>query len=405
LLGQVLWSLRYRDPGSGPVLRSVPMGAGVYRAETDLFLPSSGPSVAGVRWVLVGRTPGPFQITEGDFPVDLKLRLFGYRELRQRFEEPPRQAVRLEPAVPVLVPVLYLLRDYAFAATAALLALWLARGVARSRRASLLDREVRERHRRGDFQPGDRVGAYRLRRFVARGGMALVYEASREDEAVALKLLLNTGPELRQRFAHEVRLLQKLRHPNLVWLYDWGEEEGHLFLVMEFLRGATLEQTVLDERPAPEQALRWAVTLGEALREIHRLGIVHRDVKPANVMVTQTGLKLMDFGVARGAAGTGVEGRVGTPGWMAPEQIRGEFADWRSDAYALGAVLFFALAGHGPFEAETALATLELQQAAPPSELPEPAADLLGRLLQPDPERRGLTDEDGLVAELRALAE
>jgi serine/threonine-protein kinase len=221
------------------------------------------------------------------------------------------------------------------------------------------------------LQPGARLGPYVVVRAVGRGGMGEVFEARdpRLDRRVAIKTL---RPELlaeargRRRFEREARALSGLNHPNICAVYDVGRHEGLDFLVMEYIEGQTLasilDRGTLDQRTA----VRLAAQIAEALGEAHDHGILHRDVKPQNVLVTARGqAKVLDFGLAK-AVGAGTEetatlsevseaGTVlGTARYMSPEQVRGEDIDARSDIFSLGCVIYELLAGRAAFQGHTA---------------------------------------------------
>ena len=225
--------------------------------------------------------------------------------------------------------------------------------------------------------PGTRLGPYEVVAFVGEGGMGQVFKAldTRLDRSVAIKILpaaLAADAVRRERFEREARSISRLEHPNICPLYDVGEHDGHLYLVMQFLDGETLAEK-LRNGPLPiKQALEFGVQVAEALATAHRAEIVHRDLKPANIMVTRTGVRLLDFGLARSVqttsgamtiagSGTGVkrgalttEGTIlGTLSYMAPEQIDGREVDTRADVFAFGAVLFEIVTGMKAFDGES----------------------------------------------------
>ncbi|WP_052441299.1 protein kinase domain-containing protein [Streptacidiphilus anmyonensis] len=224
---------------------------------------------------------------------------------------------------------------------------------------------------------GDR---YLLCELLGSGGMAEVYRARdlRLDRAVAVKVLrpeLAADPVQRVRFGREARAAASLNHPGIVAVFDSGEGAGpHLdlpYLVMEYLPGRTLAQVLADDGPLPpRQALRIVAEILDALEHAHRGGMVHRDVKPANVMVVEDGtvaVKLMDFGIARSfgrgpaaaeQALTAAGLVIGTADYLSPEQARGEAADARSDLYAVGCLLHEVLTGVLPLTADTPLNTV-----------------------------------------------
>jgi hypothetical protein len=210
------------------------------------------------------------------------------------------------------------------------------------------------------------AGRYELGRLLGTGGTATVYEAQdrRLDRPVAVKLLpaVDAQPELRQRFVREARSAAAFTHPNAVALFDAGESDGHLYLVMELVDGQSLaERLASDGRLEPAAAANVAASVLSALAAAHAVGIVHRDVKPANILLERNGtVKLADFGIAKRHDAddvTIVGDVVGTPKYLAPELLDGAPATPSSDVYATGVVLFEMLAGRPPFDATTPLAT------------------------------------------------
>jgi serine/threonine-protein kinase len=268
------------------------------------------------------------------------------------------------------------------------------------------------------------IGRYRLRRRLAAGGMGEVWAAYHEGlrRDVAVKLIragAQTGHEV-QRFEQEVRATAELTHPNTVRVFDYGvTADGVLYYAMELLEGEDLQKLVGREGGLPcHRALRLVTQAAQALGEAHARGIVHRDVKPANLLVQQAGsgteyVKLIDFGIARrhdshGMTQTGMV--VGTPGYIAPEAITGAPADARSDVYALGAVLYFALVGRMPFEADTVqalvLAHVHADPPPPSTRAPHPVPPELDaivlRCLAKDPMDR-YANAEALASALLAV--
>jgi serine/threonine protein kinase/tetratricopeptide (TPR) repeat protein len=252
---------------------------------------------------------------------------------------------------------------------------------------------------------GDTLGPYHVLREVGRGGMGVVYQAThlRLGRPAALKLLvpqLAEDREARDRFIHEARAASALDHPNICTIYDIGEtDDGRVFLAMAWYDGESLRAT-LDRGPLPVQtAIDYAAQITRALVAAHEAGIVHRDVKPANLMVTADGLiKLLDFGVAKLAGQPGVTQpgtHVGTAAYMSPEQARGEPVDQRTDIWSLGVVLHEMIAGERPFRGGSEPAVVRSILDDPPAPLtapdgavPDDLARLAGACLEKDPARR-----------------
>ncbi|HEX5505348.1 MAG TPA: serine/threonine-protein kinase, partial [Thermomicrobiales bacterium] len=217
---------------------------------------------------------------------------------------------------------------------------------------------------------GATLGRYRVDARLGRGGMATVYRA--HDPAfgrvVALKVLdpaLTGDPAFVQRFLREARAIARLQHPNILPVYDVGEQDGEGYLVMQYVTGGTLRDRLRVPRGArvlaPAEAAALLAPVGAALDYAHRQGVLHRDVKPTNILLTEQDHPfLADFGLAKGFDQDGVSGltatgmMIGTPEYMSPEQGQGGALDGRSDLYSLGVVLYEALTGRTPFRGETA---------------------------------------------------
>ena len=272
--------------------------------------------------------------------------------------------------------------------------------------------------------PGTRLGPYEIIAAIGAGGMGEVYSARdrRLDRSVAVKTLsasIADSPDARQRFEREAKAISRLSHPHICALYDVGHEGDVEYLVMELLEGETLARR-LTKGPLPiAQVLRYGREIADALAAAHRQGIVHRDLKPGNVMLTSSGVKLLDFGLAKAtSAGGPVDGAeastaalpasltadgtlLGTAPYMAPEQIQGQPADARSDIFALGAVLYEMATGRRAFAGATAMAIAgSILHEDPPSfsESKVPVPPAFGRLvrtcLAKDPASRWQTAQD-----------
>ncbi len=251
---------------------------------------------------------------------------------------------------------------------------------------------------------GQHVGKYRVLDRVGRGGMGTVYRAIDEtlQREVAIKVLnaeLNE-PEVAKRFRAEAITVARLSHPGIATIYELFQHDDQWLMVMEFLRGETLEQTVARAGAlAPEQAAALCMQGLAALAHAHSMGVVHRDLKPANIMRTDAGdVKIMDFGIARVSGSehlTNVGFMMGTPAYMAPEQVQGHEIDARADLYAIGVVFFRLLTGQLPFKGDTPFAMAQAQVNAPPIPIetmrpgtPAWVSDVLAKALEKKPEDR-----------------
>ena len=254
------------------------------------------------------------------------------------------------------------------------------------------------------------IGNYRLLGELGRGGMGIIYKAEQKNlgRFVALKVLyphLVSDPITVKRFNHEARATALLNHPNIVQIFDVGVEEDMHYFAMEYVPGKTLE-AVLENRGklSVEEMLRIADQVASALSAAHDVGIVHRDVKPSNVLIDDRGkIKVSDFGIAI-AAGQGNltdEGHlVGTARYMSPEHARGEHLDSRSDIYSLGVVMYEMLTGGPPFEGDSPLAILEQHVSAPVPPLPSDVPPMVQALVLRCLEKRRV-DRFRTVRELR----
>jgi Tol biopolymer transport system component len=280
---------------------------------------------------------------------------------------------------------------------------------------------------------GTHLGPYEITAPLGAGGMGEVYRArdTRLDRTVAIKILpaqFSSDPVSRQRFDREAKTISGLNHPHICVLYDVGHQDGMDYLVMECVEGETLAKR-LEKGPLPlEQVLKFGTQIAEALDKAHRSGVVHRDLKPGNIMLTPTGAKLLDFGLAKPAvplahAATLTAAAhdpspmtergtiVGTFRYMSPEQVEGREVDGRSDIFSLGAVLYEMLTGNRAFEGRSQLsiasAILE-KEPAPVSSvnaMTPPALDRsIRRCLAKEPERRWQSAAD-LASELQWIAE
>ncbi len=220
---------------------------------------------------------------------------------------------------------------------------------------------------------GTKLGPYEILTHIGAGGMGEVYKArdTRLDRTVAIKVLpshLADNPDLKQRFEREARAVSSLNHPHICTLYDVGEQDGTDFLVMEYIEGESLADRLRKSALPLDQALRYAVEIAGALDKAHRQGVVHRDLKPGNIMLTKSGAKLLDFGLAKFRTDVSAETSsmmsalpteekpltekgaiLGTFQYMAPEQLEGKDADARTDIFAFGVVLYEMVTGNRAF--------------------------------------------------------
>ncbi len=290
---------------------------------------------------------------------------------------------------------------------------------------------------------GTKLGPYEIQSPLGVGGMGEVYRAkdTRLDRLVAVKVLashLSSSPELKQRMEREARSISSLNHPNICHLYDIGSQDGTDYLVMELLEGETLSDRLRKGAMPLNEVFRVAIAVAEALAVAHRQGITHRDLKPGNIMLTQTGAKLMDFGLAKtlGPQNAGISSGsvpsftavatlsgpsplspltmagsiVGTIQYMSPEQIEGKEADARSDIFAFGAVLYEMVAGKRPFSGKSqislASSILESEPQAVSDLKPQTPPGLehiITTCLQKNPEDRFQSAHD-IKMELRWIA-
>ena len=245
--------------------------------------------------------------------------------------------------------------------------------------------------------PGTKLGPYEILSPLGAGGMGEVYKArdTRLERTVAIKVLpahLSENAEMRQRFEREARTVSSMNHPHICTLYDIGREGNIDFLVMEYIEGETLAERLKRGPLTPEEVLRYAAELADALDKAHRQGVVHRDLKPGNIMLTKTGAKLLDFGLAKPGLNSGrhdlsalsslpTEQRsltekgvvLGTFQYMAPEQLEGKDVDTRTDIFALGAVIYEMVTGTKAFDGTSQASLISAISVL------EPPADVGGR--------------------------
>src|SRR5262245_57923098 len=210
------------------------------------------------------------------------------------------------------------------------------------------------------FEPGTQIGRYEIQRRLGRGGMGTVYVAHDPvlGRMVAIKVFAGDldVPDARERFSREARAAAALNHPNIVTVYDFGEFQAQPYIVMEYVPGETLANLIRRKAAVSvADKLRWVEELCAGAGYAHQMSVVHRDIKPANLMLDRSGrLKILDFGIARMlgiASNTSV--MIGTPGYMAPEQITGDPVDHRADQFSIGVVFYELLSYTEPFPGDT----------------------------------------------------
>ncbi len=283
---------------------------------------------------------------------------------------------------------------------------------------------------------GTKLGPYEIQSPLGAGGMGEVYRArdTRLDRTVAVKILpphLSSNLEAKQRFEREARAISSLNHPNICTLHDVGHQDGTDFLVMEYLEGETLADRLLKGPLSPEQVLKYGVEICEGLEKAHKSGVIHRDLKPGNIMLTKSGAKLMDFGLAKATPAqappassltmtlSGPSGQpltaqgmvLGTFQYMAPEQLEGKEADARSDIFALGAVLYEMASGRRAFMGKSQASIVAAILASDPQPIsavqpmsPPPLDRVVRTCMAKDPDDRWQTAHD-VKLQLQWIAE
>jgi serine/threonine-protein kinase len=277
----------------------------------------------------------------------------------------------------------------------------------------------------------ERLGRYQIREIIGEGAMACVYKAFDPEinRPLAIKLLkaqLRLDGEYRNRFLREAKGAGVLSHPNIVTVFDVGEDQGHPYIAMELVEGGTLAEEIKTSKPlTTAEIVEIGIQLARALDYAHKRGIVHRDVKPGNIMRVSDGntIKVADFGICRidgseasdSTQQTQIGNVLGTPHYMSPEQVIGEKVDSRSDLFSAGVVLYQLLTGHLPFEGDTLISVAyKITKTDPPSldkvrsDLPLSLRRVIERALKKQPDKRFQTGEEfaqALVGVQRELAE
>src|SRR5713101_608853 len=259
---------------------------------------------------------------------------------------------------------------------------------------------------KGQLKPGSVLAErYEILQLLGQGGMGAVYKArdNELDRIVALKLIrseLAKNPEVLRRFKQELILARQVTHKNVIRIFDLGQSDGIKFITMDFVEGQDLRSLLLEKgKLAPEQAARIMLQICRALEAAHAEGVIHRDLKPQNIMLDASGrVYVMDFGIARSAYLPGMTqtgALIGTPEYMSPEQGRGEKLTERSDIFSLGIIFYELLTGKSPYYSDTPLATLwkRMQEKATPPvvvdpTLPQALSGIVVKALEIEPEER-----------------
>src|SRR6266851_1626099 len=259
---------------------------------------------------------------------------------------------------------------------------------------------------KGQLEPGSMLGErYEILQLLGQGGMGAVYKARDKelDRIVALKLIRSEfakNPEILRRFKQELILARQVTHKNVIRIYDLGQADGIKFITMDFVEGRDLRKLLVEKgKFPPEQAARIMLQICRALEAAHTEGVIHRDLKPQNIMLDSGGrVYVMDFGIARSAYLPGMTqtgALIGTPEYMTPEQARGEKLTERSDIFSLGVIFYEILTGKAPYPADAPLATLwkRMQEpVTPPAQLepslPAAVNAIVVKALEIEPEKR-----------------
>ena len=281
---------------------------------------------------------------------------------------------------------------------------------------SLFQTETLETHLKELSMGSTFANRYQIIEELGKGGMGKVYKVldTHINEKVALKLL---KPEIAadrktiERFSNELKFARKISHRNVCRMYDLGREAGNFFITMEYVSGEDLKSFIRRSRQlVVGTAIFIAEQVCEGLAEAHRVGVIHRDLKPGNIMIDKEGnAKIMDFGIARSISVKGITGAgamIGTPEYMSPEQVEGKEVDQRSDIYSLGIILYEMLTGQVPFEGDTPFTIGVKQKSEIPkdpkslnSQIPQDLSRLILKCLEKSKERR-YQNADELKADL-----
>jgi tRNA A-37 threonylcarbamoyl transferase component Bud32 len=345
---------------------------------------------------------------------------------------PTSGSVKLTPRIPVVYPLYYMIKNniaISIVLAAAAIAFLFFVVIPRRRKVkAALDRAAKWeaiRTKMGDEDPfiGLKLGDYRLIEKLGAGGMGAVYKAVPDEtlsvkESVAIKFMkpeVTEDEEFVRRFTREVQVTSKLDHPSILRIITWGEEDKRMYMVMELIKGSTLKGKIVKGGMSYGSFKKYYFPVLDALEYAHAKDIIHRDIKPDNIMLTEGGrIKVMDFGLAKGNQYSTITvsgSAIGTPAYMAPEQITGKPQDSRSDQYSLGVLAWEMLAGRRPFDDESTInIVLKHLSEAPPSlkearpDLPDEMNRIILKMLEKEPGQRYKTLGEVKAAMEQALA-
>lgn len=342
----------------------------------------------------------------------------GFYTGRHHYYPASMQPIRLEPVIPVIIPLYYWGRNNTAASiiltlsiTASMLVLICGFLVPRNRRLKKKIEQlsrwetIAARVKKADSMNGYIVGSYRLVEKIAEGGMASVYravpkETLDEEKSAAIKLMsedISGDEDYCIRFKREMSITSIMDHPSILRIYDYGEQRGMLYLVMELAEGGTLKDQIPQHGLPLKRFYHLFKPVIEAIHYAHGRGIIHRDIKPENVLITGSGIvKVSDFGAAHLKHHSTVTGEtLGTPSYMAPEQVTSNQTDERTDQYSLGIMAYQMLTGKLPFQDEKTVSIVYKQVRETPlppvsirPDLPERIDTMVMQMLEKDPEKR-----------------
>lgn len=362
---------------------------------------------------------------KGQSNIPLEFRHKGYKNhiekidsfyFQNRDRYPENDVIRMTGQIPVIIDVMYFLivyKEYCIGiAVVLLLLIYFVILPKRRKVKAALDRAAKweaVRTKMGDEDPhiGLKLGEYRLIEKLGAGGMGAVYravpdETLSEKESVAIKFMkpeVTEDEEFVRRFRREVQVTSKLDHPSILRIINWGEEDKRMYMVMELMKGSTLKGKMGKGGMSINKFREYYFPVLDALEYAHGKDIIHRDIKPDNIMLTENGrVKVMDFGLAKGNQYSTITisgSAIGTPAYMAPEQITGKPQDSRSDQYSLGVLAWEMLAGRRPFDDESTInIVLKHLSEKPPSlkearpDLPDGFNAIVMRMLEKEPDQR-----------------